>query len=182
MSGTNKVMKKRAPKKAGESSGRENIRHIVDEILRSMADDKIVGKAPKKETLMKRADMNNMRESIGHLEANVNAQFVQVDQKLNTLKAMIDEIQMGINKKNEQWEHELRSCIASVGDVHEKDKAKTLKTLQKMHARHEADIEDTRNAVREVQKLSNESIHAVKDTMKSIAKEVSHNKDAINDM
>lgn len=72
-----------------------------------------------------------------------------------------------------------RYCIASGGEVHEKDKAKTLRPLEKMHAHHEADIEDTRNALREVQKLLNESIHVVNDTMKSIVKEVFHNKDAI---
>lgn len=182
MSGTNKVSKRRVSKKASDLNERDNLRNIVEDILRSIAEEKIVGNVPKKDTLMKRAEMNCLRDSIGQLESNFGARFTQIEQKLNTLKSLIDEIQMGVNRKNEQWERELHSCIASVGEVHEKDKAKTLKTLQRMHTRHEADIEDTRHAIHEVQKISNESIHTVRGTMKGIAKEVSRNKDMISDM
>lgn len=91
-------------------------------------------------------------------------------------------MQVNINKKNEQWEHELRSCVASIGEVQEKDKAKTLKTLQKMHMQHEADVTDTKSAVREVQRISNDAVQSLKDNVKALAKEVLHNKGSIDDM
>lgn len=86
MNGGTKTTKKRVSKKTSESHDRDAMRGIVEDILRSMADDKVPAKVPRKETLMKRTEMNNLRDSIKQLETNVSVQFTQVDQKLNTLK------------------------------------------------------------------------------------------------
>ena len=171
-----KPQKKRVSKKS-----KDDFRPVIEDILRSMADDNFERNA-KRETLTKRTELNNMRQSISNLETHMLSQFSQFDHKLNSLKAIIDDTQKSINERNDHWDKELRSCIASVTDIHEKDKAKTLKTLQKLHSQHDADIKDTRAAVREVQKASLDSIQVLRDAMKSVAKEVSQNKDEIANM
>mmetsp|Transcript_17531 Transcript_17531/g.26075 ORF Transcript_17531/g.26075 Transcript_17531/m.26075 type:complete len:430 (+) Transcript_17531:56-1345(+) len=172
---------KRSSKKAVQQRQQHEMRAAVEEILRSLADEKVQPKAvPKKETNIKRSEITALKNSVAQLEQNVAAQFMQVEHNINALKAIVDDLQRTVSQRNDKWDAELRSCIDGIGQVVEKDKAKTIKTLQKLHKQHDKDVSELRASIGDVQRVSNDALHNVQLDVKALARAVSSTRDNVD--
>ena len=159
------------------------IKEVIEEVLRSMSAPNGTTRvaASRKEGLTK-ADLFEIKSSIRDLEANINAQFNQVDHNVNALKSIVDDLQRTTNLRIEKWDSDLRSIHQEIRNNFDHDRAKYVKLLQKIQLKHDRDIAELKNQISEVQSSSASSVVGIKDDIQTLFRDISRTKQSTDSM
>ncbi len=135
------IPKKRFKKKVRVKDGK--VHEILEDMIRSMIETKESENTQKQSvrTDVSMQDIINIQSAIQRLENNVISKFVEVEHEFARMRSHIDDVHKTSITRNEKLESDFQRALLEIKTNSEKDKARTLKTFQKLHAQHTNDVE-----------------------------------------
>jgi hypothetical protein len=127
-------------------------------------------------------NINSVQNSVQRLENNVIAKFVEIENEFSKFRRELIEIQKITSDRSDSIEKQFQAAILDLRNDREKDKVKTLKTLQKLHAQHTKDLETSNAQINNINKRSTESIHTVTSELQVITKDLSQMRNNMDTM
>jgi hypothetical protein len=156
---------------------------VVEDVLKYMKKkDKVVARinTNKASRMSDKADLNDVKTRIANIESSLSVQFGHVEQNLNILKGLFDDMKRTNEERSAKWEADLNGFIAKTEARSDKEKAKVVATLQKLHKEHNEEKKVTAENIKKVEHHAKKTTQSVVQAVQQISDDLSHTKDDVD--
>lgn len=160
-----------------------DIHLVVEDVLKYMKKkEKVVARINNKKAakLSEKADLNDVKTRISQIESGLAVQFGHVEQNLNILKGLFDDMKRTNEERHAKWEADLNDFITKTETRSDKEKAKVVATLQKLHKEHNEEKKATAENIKKVDQHARKSAQSVVQALQQISDDLSHTKDDVD--